>query len=103
MLNADYDGRSLFARQVFFPMAGPKDGWAMLTKNLKTEIDEELETFEKCSISFKFKEDENCNRRNTLTYFEDYNLSLTPKLGERGRFAKVSTYRSLSGEGFPAV
>ncbi len=26
MLDLDYDGRSLFPRQVFFPMAGPKDG-----------------------------------------------------------------------------
>ena len=37
-----------------------------------------VETFEKCSILFKFKEGEN--------------LSLTPKLGKRGRFAKVSGY-----------
>ena len=29
-------------RQVFFPMAGEKDGWARLAKNLKAEIDEEL-------------------------------------------------------------
>jgi hypothetical protein len=27
----------------------------------------QLETFEKCSILFKFKEDENFNRRNTLS------------------------------------
>jgi adenine-specific DNA-methyltransferase len=42
MLDTDYDGRSLFPRQVFFPMAGPKDGWARLAKNLKAEVDEEL-------------------------------------------------------------
>ena len=42
MLDTDYDGRSLFPRQVFFPMAGEKDGWAKLAKNLKAEIDEEL-------------------------------------------------------------
>lgn len=42
MLDTDYDGRSLFPRQVFFPMAGEKDGWARLAKNLKAEIDEEL-------------------------------------------------------------
>jgi adenine-specific DNA-methyltransferase len=40
MLDTDYDGRSLFARQVFFPMAGEKEGWAKLAKNLKAEIDE---------------------------------------------------------------
>ncbi len=42
MLDADYDGRSLFPRQVFFPMAGEGDGWAKLARNLKAEIDEEL-------------------------------------------------------------
>jgi adenine-specific DNA-methyltransferase len=42
MLDTDYDGRSLFPRQVFFPMAGPDDGWARLARNLKAEIDEEL-------------------------------------------------------------
>jgi adenine-specific DNA-methyltransferase len=41
MLDTDYDGRSLFPRQVFFPMAGEKEGWARLAKNLKAEIDEE--------------------------------------------------------------
>ena len=39
MLDLDYDGRSLFPRQVFFPMAGAKDGWAKLGKSLKAEID----------------------------------------------------------------
>ena len=42
MLDPDYDGRSLFARQVFFPMAGPKDGWSRLAKNLKATIDSTL-------------------------------------------------------------
>lgn len=42
MLDPDYDGRSLFPRQVFFPMSGEKDGWARLAKNLKAEIDPEL-------------------------------------------------------------
>ena len=41
MLDTDYDGRSLFPRQVFFPMAGERDGWARLARNLKAEIDEE--------------------------------------------------------------
>ena len=42
MLDPDYDGRSIFPRQVFFPMAGEKDGWARLAKNLRAEIDPEL-------------------------------------------------------------
>jgi adenine-specific DNA-methyltransferase len=42
LLDTDYDGRSLFPRQVFFPMAGDSEGWAKLAKNLHAEIDEEL-------------------------------------------------------------
>jgi adenine-specific DNA-methyltransferase len=42
MLDTNYDGRSLFPRQVFFPMAGEKDGWSKLARNLKAEIDEGL-------------------------------------------------------------
>ncbi|PWH10165.1 site-specific DNA-methyltransferase [Bacteroidetes bacterium SCGC AAA795-G10] len=46
MLDTDYDNRSLFPSQVFFPLAGAKDGWAKLAKNLKSEIDEEkIESF----------------------------------------------------------
>lgn len=46
MLDTDYDGRSLFPSQVFFPMAGAKDGWGTLAKNLKAEIEEEkIEAF----------------------------------------------------------
>lgn len=54
MVDTDYDGRSLFPRQIFFPMAGPKDGWARLAKNLKAEIDEEkIEAF-RGTISLPF-------------------------------------------------
>lgn len=54
LLDTDYDGRSLFPRQIFFPMAGPKDGWARLAKNLKAEIDEEkIEAF-RGTISLPF-------------------------------------------------
>jgi adenine-specific DNA-methyltransferase len=41
MLDHNYDGRSLFPSQIFFPMASAKEGWATLAKNLKAEIDEE--------------------------------------------------------------
>lgn len=40
MLDTNFDGRSIFPHQVFFPMAGEKDGWARLARNLKSEIDE---------------------------------------------------------------
>src|SRR5579871_5239874 len=42
LLDTDYDGRSLYPRQVFFPMADDEEGWAKLTRNLKAEIDTEL-------------------------------------------------------------
>jgi adenine-specific DNA-methyltransferase len=42
MLDTNYDGRSLFPRQVFFPMAGNKEGWSKLARNLKAEVDEIL-------------------------------------------------------------
>lgn len=42
MLDTNFDGRSLYPHQVFFPMAGDKDGWARLARNLKSEINEEL-------------------------------------------------------------
>lgn len=42
MLDTDYDGRSLYPQQIFFPMSGSSDGWSKLGKSLKTEINEEL-------------------------------------------------------------
>ena len=42
LLDTDYDGRSLYPRQVFFPLGGEDEGWGKLAKNLKGEIDEEL-------------------------------------------------------------
>ena len=42
MLDTDYDGMSLNPSQLFFPMAGPNDGWSKLAKTLKVELDQEL-------------------------------------------------------------
>jgi adenine-specific DNA-methyltransferase len=42
MLDTDYDGRSLFPRQVFFPMTGEGGGWTRLARALKAEVDEDL-------------------------------------------------------------
>ncbi len=56
MLDTDYDGRSLFPRQVFFPMAGENEGWAKLAKNLKAEIDEELIEQYRGTVSLPFEE-----------------------------------------------
>ena len=42
MLDTDYDGRSLYPRQVFFPMAGPREGWDRLSRSLRAEVDPDL-------------------------------------------------------------
>ena len=42
MLDPDYGGRSLFPRQVFFPLGGANDGWARLARDLRAEIDDTL-------------------------------------------------------------
>jgi adenine-specific DNA-methyltransferase len=55
LLDTDYDGRSLYPRQVFFPMAGEKEGWAKLAKNLKAEIDEELIEAYRGTVSLPFE------------------------------------------------
>lgn len=62
MLDTDYDGRSIFPTQVFFPMAGAKDGWKKLAKNLKAELEESLlEKFEGTqSIPFEAGEYKRC-------------------------------------------
>ena len=55
LLDTDYDGRSLYARQVFFPMADEEEGWARLAKNLKAEIDPELIKAYRGTISLPFE------------------------------------------------
>jgi len=55
MLDTDYDGRSLFPRQVFFPMVDDNDGWARLARNLKAEIDEELIEKYRGTVSLPFE------------------------------------------------
>jgi adenine-specific DNA-methyltransferase len=59
LLDTDYDGRSLYPRQVFFPMAGEKEGWAKLARNLKAEIDEELIEEYRGTVSLPFEPGEN--------------------------------------------
>jgi len=54
MLDHDYDGRSLFPHQIFFPMASEKEGWGKLAKNLKAEIDQELIEAYKGTVSLPF-------------------------------------------------
>jgi adenine-specific DNA-methyltransferase len=69
MLDTDYDGRSLFPRQVFFPMAGEKDGWSRLAKNLKAVIDEELIEAYRGTVSLPFEIGD--NRRIAVKIIDD--------------------------------
>lgn len=55
MLDTDYDGYSLFPRQVFFPLAGSKEGWAKLAKTLKAEIDEDRIDAFRGTVSLPFE------------------------------------------------
>ena len=54
MLDPDYDGRSLFPRQVFFPMSDDDDGWAKLARDLKSEIDLDLIESYRGTVSLPF-------------------------------------------------
>ena len=58
-LDIDYDQRSLFPHQVFFPMAGAKDGWKRLKKNIKAELNEDLLEQFHGTLSLPFSAGEN--------------------------------------------
>jgi adenine-specific DNA-methyltransferase len=55
MLDTDYDERSIFPEQIFFPMQNEKLSWEKLAKSLNSQVDEEkLEAFKGVeSLPFK--------------------------------------------------
>lgn len=55
LLDPDYDGRSLFPRQVFFPMVDKDGGWARLAKTLRAELDESLLERYRGTLSLPFE------------------------------------------------
>jgi adenine-specific DNA-methyltransferase len=69
LLDTDYDGRSLFPRQVFFPMAGDNEGWSRLARNLKAEIAEDLIEAYRGTVSLPFKPGD--NRRIAVKIVDD--------------------------------
>jgi len=69
LLDPDYDGRCLYPRQVFFPMAGKDEGWAKLAKNLNAEIDEELIEAYRGTVSLPFEAGE--HRRIAVKVVDD--------------------------------
>ncbi|MFW6284060.1 MAG: site-specific DNA-methyltransferase [Desulfosalsimonas sp.] len=68
-LDTDYDDRSLFPRQVFFPMAGAKDGWYRLKKDIRAELDEERLAQFHGTVSLPFEPGE--NRRIAVKIIDD--------------------------------
>ena len=68
-LDTDYDGRSLYPRQVFFPMSGSTEGWARLARNLKAEIDEDLIEAYRSAVSLPFEAGE--HRRVAVKIVDD--------------------------------
>ena len=69
MLDTDYDGRSVYPRQFFFPMAGEDGGWARLAKNLKAEIDPEAIEKYRGTVSLPFEPGE--HRRIAVKIVDD--------------------------------
>ena len=69
MLDTDYDGRSLYPQQVFFPMSGANDGWSRLARNLRAEIDEDLIEAYRGTTSLPFEMGE--NRRVAVKIVDD--------------------------------
>lgn len=59
LLDTDYDERSLFPRQVFFPMAGKDEGWRKLKKDIRAELNEELLDEFHGTVSLPFEAGEN--------------------------------------------
>ena len=68
-LDTDYDERSLFPRQVFFPMAGAKDGWNKLKRDIKAELDESRMARFHGTVSLPFEIGE--NRRIAVKIVDD--------------------------------
>ncbi|HUV89873.1 MAG TPA: site-specific DNA-methyltransferase [Anaerolineae bacterium] len=69
LLDTDYDGRSLFPRQVFFPLAGEKEGWARLARVLKAGIDPDLIEAYRGTVSLPFEPGE--HRRIAVKIVDD--------------------------------
>ncbi len=79
MLDPDYDGRSLYPRQVFFPMAGSNGGWARLARSLRAEIDEELIEAYRGAHSLPFEPGE--HRRIAVKIIDDRGIESLKVIG----------------------
>ena len=68
-LDTDYDDRSLFPKQIFFPLSGAKDGWNKLKKDIKAELNEDLLTQFQGTKSLPFEPGD--NRRIAVKIVDD--------------------------------
>ena len=68
-LDTDYDGRSLYPQQIFFPMEGKTGGWNKLAKTLQGNIDEDLITKYQGTESIPF--DLGLNKRIAIKIIDD--------------------------------
>ncbi len=79
LLDSDYDGRSLFPSQVFFPMTGTGYDWSKLAKDLHAEIDlEKIEAF-RGTVSLPFVPGE--HRRVAVKIVDDRGLESLKVIG----------------------
>ncbi len=69
MLDTDYDGRSVYPQQIFFPMEGKSGGWNKLAKTLQAQIDEDLITKYQGTESIPFVE--GFNKRVAVKIIDD--------------------------------
>ena len=79
LLDTDYDGRSLYPRQVFFPLAGDDEGWARLARNLKAGIDTELIEAYRGTVSLPFAAGP--HRRSAVKIVDDRGIESLKVLG----------------------
>ena len=79
MLDPSYDGRSLYPRQVFFPMAGSNGGWAPLSRDLKAELDVNLMEAFRGTVSLPFEP--GGNRRIAVKIIDDRGIESLKVIG----------------------
>ena len=79
LLDTDYDGRSLYPRQVLFPQAGEREGWARLARSLKALIDEERIEAYRGTVSLPFEPGR--HRRITVKIVDDRGIESLKVIG----------------------
>jgi len=79
MLDADYDGRSVYPQQVFFPMEGKDGGWSRLAKTLRAQLDEDLISKYQGTESIPFEG--GSNKRVAVKIIDDRGIEYLKSIG----------------------